>query len=145
MLRYLLVVLVALSVANVSETPVAQLELLVQNVRANHGKLWIGIYPSAAAFLDKQQAHLVEVDVRQTATQRVVVEGLAYGEYAVALFHDLNDNDELDFNWMGIPAEPFAFSRPVTSKWRLPEFDEVKIELTSGYQRVRTDLRTWWD
>lgn len=145
MQRYLFLLLVASLFTSTTVEPMGQLELLVQNVKDNHGKIWIGIYPSQEAFLDKSQARLIEVEVAQEKTHKIVVDGLTYGEYAVALFHDLNENDEMDFNWMGVPSEPFAFSRPAPSKWRLPEFDEVKIELSSTHRQVRTDLQTWWE
>jgi len=34
---------------------------------------------------------------------------LAPGEWAVAVSQDLNNNDKLDKNFLGIPTEPFAF------------------------------------
>ena len=35
---------------------------------------------------------------------------LAYGKYAISVFHDENGNGKLDHNFFGIPAEPLGFS-----------------------------------
>lgn len=35
---------------------------------------------------------------------------LAYGDYAVSVFHDINGNNTVDHNLMGMPAEPLGFS-----------------------------------
>jgi len=35
---------------------------------------------------------------------------LAYGKYAVSVYHDENDNGKLDHNFFRIPAEPLGFS-----------------------------------
>ena len=35
---------------------------------------------------------------------------LAYGKYAVSVFHDENSNGKLDHNFFRIPAEPLGFS-----------------------------------
>jgi len=120
------------------------LELSV-NVQHDYGTLWIGIYDSEEAFLDKERAILKAVKVDNKGRQRVYVNNLMHGEYALALFHDLNGNDEMDFNWVGVPAEPFAFSKPVNSKWRLPEFSEVKVDFNESHKTINTRLLSWWD
>ena len=35
---------------------------------------------------------------------------LAFGDYAVVVVHDVNDNGEVDHNFIGFPVEPLGFS-----------------------------------
>jgi outer membrane protein len=35
---------------------------------------------------------------------------LAFGDYAVVVLHDGNDNGEVDHNFLGLPTEPLGFS-----------------------------------
>jgi uncharacterized protein (DUF2141 family) len=121
------------------------MELAINDIEHNYGTLWIGLYASEEAFLDKDQAHLEAVKVSDFKGKHIYLNDLDYGDYAVALFHDLNNNGELDVNWLGVPEEPFAFSRPVPSKWRLPKFSEVKVGLYQSHKTVSTNLKTWWD
>lgn len=145
MQRYFFFFLLSIFLLGMSPAPVGVMELSIEHIQYDHGTLWIGVYPSEEAFLDKSQAKLISVKITSKNTQKVSLDDLAYGDYAVAVFQDLNDNAEMDFNWLGVPQEPFAFSRPVPSKWRLPKFSEVKVGFYQQRKTVHTKLTNWWD
>jgi uncharacterized protein (DUF2141 family) len=145
MQHYLFLLSLSVLLLGTSPAPVGVMELSIEHIQYDHGTLWIGIYPSEAAFLDKNQAKLISIKIASKNNQKVALHELAYGDYAIALFHDLNDNAEMDFNWLGVPQEPFAFSRPVPSKWRLPEFSEVKVGFYQQRKIIHTKLNSWWD
>ncbi|WP_081867648.1 DUF2141 domain-containing protein [Hymenobacter sp. IS2118] len=52
---------------------------------------------------------------------------LPQGEWAVAITQDLNNNDKIDKNFIGIPTEPYAFSNNVRPTIAAPVFDECKF------------------
>lgn len=52
---------------------------------------------------------------------------LPRGEWAVAITQDLNNNDKIDKNFLGIPTEPYAFSNNVRPTMAAPGFDECKF------------------
>lgn len=87
----------------------------------------------------------VASDVR-AATQRFVqceFEGLHPGKYAVAAFYDGNGNQDLDRDWLGMPAEPWALSRGVRPQLPLPPpFTDVSIRYGGGEQEMRLQLRS---
>ena len=58
-------------------------------------------------------------------TVDVVFEAMPQGRYALSIFHDLNDNEELDTGSFGIPTEPYGFSRGVQGNFGPPEFEEA--------------------
>ncbi len=60
---------------------------------------------------------------------------LPKGEWAVAITQDLNNNDKIDKNFIGIPTEPYAFSNNVRPTVAAPGFDECKF-LVSGPGKV---------
>lgn len=145
MRHYLLLAACALLFSGMNRPAAGSLELAIDDIKHNYGTLWIGIYASEEAFLDKEQAHLQAIKVSDIKGKHIYLNDLNYGDYAIALFHDLNDNGEMDVNWLGVPEEPYAFSRPVSSKWRLPKFSEVKVGLYQSHKTVYTRLQTWWD
>lgn len=51
------------------------------------------------------------------------------GDYAMALYQDLNANKVLDKNLVGYPSEPFAFSRNFKPRFSAPKFDQCKFNL----------------
>lgn len=145
MRHYFLLALSSLFLLGMSTPTVGMMELSVDQLEHDYGTLWIGIYSSEEAFLDRNQAELRALKVSDLKDKKIYLNNLTYGDYAVAVFHDLNDNGEMDFNWLGVPEEPFAFSRPVASKWRLPKFSEVKVGLYQSHKTIRTPLKSWWD
>ena len=52
---------------------------------------------------------------------------LPKGEWAVAITQDLNNNDKIDKNFLGIPTEPYAFSNNVHPTIAAPDFNECKF------------------
>ena len=109
MQRYFFYFLLGVYLLGMAPAPVGVMELSVEDIQYDHGTLWIGIYPSEESFLDKSQAKLISVEITNCNTQKIALDDLAYGDYAIALFLDLNDNAEMDFNWLGVPEEPLPF------------------------------------
>ena len=66
--------------------------------------------------------------------------GLAYGTYAVSVYHDENDNGVLDHNLFHFPAEPLGFSNHfqlgLTSG--MPTFEKMKFQFAAdtGVQEI---------
>ena len=60
---------------------------------------------------------------------------LPKGEWAVAITQDLNNNNKIDKNFLGIPTEPYAFSNNVRPTMAAPGFDECKF-LVDGPGKV---------
>lgn len=57
------------------------------------------------------------------------------GEWAVSLTQDLNNNNKIDKNFLGIPTEPYAFSNNVRPTVAAPDFNECKF-MVNGPGRV---------
>lgn len=122
-----------------------RLIIKINNVSKDKGIIWIGLYDSADTYLIKEKSILKKIDVSKKGYHEMVIDSLPYGTYAMALFHDVNANGEMDRNLLGIPSEPYAFSKKPKSKWRLPKFDEVKFDFSNDVQEIDTKLKKWWD
>ena len=61
-----------------------------------------------------------------------VFEDVPAGPFAVSVFHDENDNGELDTAALGIPSEPYGFSGDARDLFGPPSFEEARIELAAG-------------
>ena len=57
---------------------------------------------------------------------------LAYGKYAVSVFHDENDNGTLDHNAFHFPAEPLGFSNHFHMSLfsGMPSFEKLKFSFS---------------
>ncbi|RMD76356.1 MAG: DUF2141 domain-containing protein [Bacteroidetes bacterium] len=115
----------------------------VQGIEEAGGFIWVGLYDSEAHYMVKEKAIVKGYDVTHTGTMRLEVHELPAGRWAIALFHDIDGDGELDTNYLGIPSEPYAFSRKPPSKWRAPRYDEVAIPFRPPLQRLSVRLERW--
>ena len=100
----------------------------------------MGIYEGEHDFLNRDLARLVYAEVDQTEQITIELPDMTVGKkYALAVFHDINDNGELDRNWMGLPSEPWAFSGEPKTRFRLPTFNEVSfmVEADRLFSNIR--------
>ena len=119
------------------------LHLQVSNIQKPEGIIWIGVYDSKENFLIKEKAIVKGVEIGETGTIEMTVENVKFGDCAVAIFHDINGNGEMDRSWLGVPIEPYAFSRKPRSKWRLPRFNEVVIDFAPRSTKLSVELKRW--
>ena len=116
------------------------LELQIDNIKDLEGTLYVAIYKSEEDFpLDGEWEFRTSQKVN-SESELFKISGLEFDEFAIAIFHDVNDNGEMDKNWLGIPKEPFGFSNNVRPKFSSPEFQDCRIKIDEQNQHVKIDL-----
>jgi uncharacterized protein (DUF2141 family) len=65
---------------------------------------------------------------------------LPLGTYAVTVYHDVNDNQKLDTNWIGIPKEPVAVSNNAKGRLGPPKWKDATFELREATQELTVNL-----
>jgi uncharacterized protein (DUF2141 family) len=132
-----------LSFTKLNRVETGSLIIQVENVQSIKGSLRIGIYNTEASYDDEDHPYSWKVQkVESKGRISVVVNDLPFGKYGIALLHDLNENDKMDFNLFGIPKEPYGFSMK-TTKWKKPSFSEVQFDFTTDQQSVKVELIEW--
>ena len=61
---------------------------------------------------------------------------IPYGEYVVATYHDRNENEILDSNFLGIPKEAFGFSNRARGIVGPPDYEESKFMFNQKFKTV---------
>ena len=54
--------------------------------------------------------------------------------------HDVNDNQKLDTNWIGIPKEPVAISNNARGRLGPPKWKDAMFELREATQELTVNL-----
>jgi uncharacterized protein (DUF2141 family) len=117
-----------------SSAQAADLELNIGPVAHSKGSLMVAIYNSASSFRkDAVQQRKVAAIAGQMS---LAFADLAPGEYAIALFHDANDNGKLDTNLLGIPKEGYGFSKLEKALSGPPGWDDVKFTLPAAGSKL---------
>jgi uncharacterized protein (DUF2141 family) len=110
----------------------AELTVDVQGLSPKGGTLRMGVY-NEARYPDDDSTPIVSADVKVVGSEmKVVLHNIPPGSYAIQLFQDFNSNGKMDTTWMGLPLEPFGFSRDAHPFLSKPGFDEVKFTLVAG-------------
>jgi uncharacterized protein (DUF2141 family) len=103
------------------------------------GVLRVALCSSREAFDKEQGCVLAEATAKGPVVQ-VRFTGVAFGEHALKVFHDVDGNGKLDTNWMGIPKEPYGFSNDAMGTFGPPSWEQAKF--TVGGERTVTRLKT---
>jgi len=120
--------------------PTRNLLIQVVGMESNQGAVQVAIFNSADKFLEHPCHQYVIKSIEQD-TVRASFQ-LPPGEYAIAVYHDVNENKELDKNFFGIPREAYGFSNDVRgSRLGPPSFEDSKVTLSQKQHTVRIKLR----
>lgn len=106
-----------------------QLNIEVSGVPNSEGSIRVAVYNNSDAFLSHDEVFKTGSVVAKEGITEVIIDDLPDGEYAIALYHDANGNDELDTNWLGIPKEDVGFSNAKMKTFGPPKFKECAFRM----------------
>lgn len=110
------------------------LQLVVEGVQRSQGHIIVGVFACEASYDEGENPKMHAMLPAQPRQGKVeyTFRGLPAGSYAIKLFHDINDNQKLDSNWLGIPREPFGFSNNPRIRFGPPDFDTARFTVVAG-------------
>lgn len=82
----------------------------ITGIKAMQGTLYLSIYDRESAWMYPDSAFRKEMVPVYGETGTFVIKDLPPGDYAMAIYHDMNENGSMDETEMKIPKEPFGFS-----------------------------------
>lgn len=117
------------------------LTLNITNIQQSKGTLRIGIYDPTPAFGSDgaKPNYQKSISITKTDNQVIIFE-LPQGRYALAMYHDLNDNNKMDKNMVGFPKEPYGFSNNFRPKFSGPKFEDCAFELNDSPKTINIKL-----
>jgi uncharacterized protein (DUF2141 family) len=128
---FLAALLLAQPVAATAQAPRARLTIHVTGVLAKGGLVRLGVYDRASYEKDGEPVAFADVPARAGETV-ITLGNIAPGDYAIETYQDVNANDRMDQTWIGLPLEPYGFSRNARPFLSKPGFDAVKFTLAAG-------------
>ncbi len=119
----------------------ADLTIQIDQFKSVQGNLMVALYDKAANF-PYQPVRARKVAV-QAGDNPIQFTDLPVGDYAVAVYHDANNNGHIDQNGAGIPTESYGFSNNVTfpkGHKGPPAFDAVKFSVSDAIPHTQTRI-----
>lgn len=115
-------------------TPVDNVYVIKVNVTGfsnNDGTAYVALYNKSSDFpVYGKQLEGKVVSIKDKKCE-VSFKNLKQGSYAIAVYHDENNNNKLDKNLFGAPTESYGFSNNIRPMFSAPTFDECKFYLSS--------------
>jgi uncharacterized protein (DUF2141 family) len=116
--------------------PMQKLTIEVTNIKQAKGTLNVAIYDEKSSFPDEKSPTFFRIiPIQNTENLKFTIE-VPKGQYAVAIFQDLNNNKKLDKNIVGFPKEPYGFSNNFRPKFAAPKFEDCAFDVGGSTQTV---------
>lgn len=102
----------------------------ITGVSSDKGAVYFAMYTDIENWLETSKYEGKTLTVNGSAV--VTFDDIPNGHYAISVYHDENDNGELDTNFMGIPKEDFACSNGAKGKFGPPKWKDAVFEVVGN-------------
>ncbi len=117
------------------------LKVTIRGIESDEGTIRVALFDSRETFETREHPLRAELLVIREGQSEWIVEDLVQGAYAIAVFHDRNENGELDTNLVGMPKEPYGFSNDARGRFGPPSFEEARFELGAESSTLEITVR----
>lgn len=111
------------------------LTVTLENPGEKKGKVYVGVFTEQNFLMNPTESAMMDLDENQT---QVTIKDMAYGIYAVSIFHDANGNGQLDMDEYGRPTEPWGLSGK--SSGMMPMWSEAKFDHNAEESEVKLKM-----
>ena len=119
----------------------ATLTVTVLGLESADGEVALALFASAEDFKTRTHAVATGRVPPNDGTAAWQVENLQPGRYALAVYHDLNGNGQLDRTTLGPPDEPYGFSNDARGRFGPPKFDKAAFDMGPANRVIEINLR----
>ena len=116
--------------------------ITIKNIENQGGIMMVAIFKEDDKFLETP-SFSQEIPLSTETEIEVIFENIPYRKYAVSIFHDLNENGDLDSNMIRIPKEPVGFSNDYFPKFGPPKFKNAAFDLDQKEMRMIVNLKSY--
>lgn len=118
---------------------VTEFRLYIEGIEELKGEIRIAMFDSKEKYT-KDPIHAIVLPVDST-TIIWTQEMLPYGEYAIAVYHDKNENGKIDTNFLGIPKEEYGFSNNARGRFGPASWEDSKFIIEDNYFTTSINIK----
>ena len=114
------------------------LRITVTNIRNDRGEIKLALFNKSDAFPnDIAKSYKIVRGKIANGVSTVSSDNIPYGQYAIGIYYDENNNNKLDKTWYGMPKEGVAVSNNASlGIFSLPKFETAKF----NFQALKNDI-----
>ncbi|MBT1443992.1 DUF2141 domain-containing protein [Shewanella sp. JM162201] len=117
----------------------ANLTIDMTGIKELKGQLLVAVYDSAESMASGSNAFNRQIIKVNKSEHSLTLNDVPAGEYGVMVFQDLNGDNKLGRNFVGIPSEPYGFSTN-PNLMGAPEFKDIAFAVGSDDSRIQISL-----
>jgi len=125
----LLLLIFTMGILSVQTAPKkSTLTVEIRGIKKSVGKIFVAVYRKKDDYPAASGRYKYSIVDAKAGSTTANIE-LPNDTYAVAVFHDANDNTVMDKNMFGVPIEMYGFGNNARGTFSAPSFEEAAIEL----------------
>jgi uncharacterized protein (DUF2141 family) len=118
-----------------------KISVQIDGFKNNNGLINIILFNQSKGFPSEYKYGLASQSLPiDSSIISITFDSLSYGEYALSVLHDENNNGKMDTNFLGIPKEGYGVSNNIRPKMRPPRFDEALFSLKEPQKIIKIIL-----
>jgi uncharacterized protein (DUF2141 family) len=118
----------------------ADLTVTIDGIRNDRGRVYATLFDRPELWLESEHSlQDLSVEAHQ-GTVAITFHDVAPGRYAVVTFHDENGNNQMDFNFLGMPTEGYAFSNQARPFLSAPSFERCAFTVGGAATGIAIDM-----
>ena len=103
-------------------------KVVIEGVRSENGKIVLAVFKDQEGFKTKKPIKRIELNKGDFDKNEIEL-SLDKGVYGISVLDDENDNNKMDYNFLGMPKEGFGFSNYYHKGLSKPHFDKFKFDI----------------
>jgi len=121
---------------------VGSLTVDLQGFRNDQGVVILSLYAGEKGFPDEMGKAWRNLTVKVVSGRaRAVFVDVPYGQYALSILHDEDDDGRMKSSWLGTPLEGFGFSGRADLKFGPPVFADTAFLFVSPSREMSVSIR----
>ena len=132
----LLITIILLSFQSLIFSQNGNVTVKISGVENNKGLVNVGLYNEGSSFPDYDKTFMNKEVKAVKGEIEFTFKNVPEGAYAVAVWHDENENKKIDKNFIGVPKEKYGFSLNKFGTFGPPDFEDVSFILKKGENKT---------
>ncbi|MDX1902725.1 MAG: DUF2141 domain-containing protein [Thermonemataceae bacterium] len=119
-----------------------KIRLEVKGIKNQKGKVLVNLFKEAKGFPTNNKYAYRSTEIEISADGKAITEflELPYGDYAIAVLHDENNNKKMDYNLLGMPKEGYCFSNNYRPTFKNPSFRQAGFFLERSSKTLALEM-----
>lgn len=133
---YSILLLLITNIGLAGDNSKGKLIVKIHGLKNDKGTVKVALFNSPENYKNDREpfrASIINIKDKQAIA---VFDSLEPGNYAVKAFHDENNNDDFDTNFLGIPKEDYGFSNNARGFFGQPSWNASKFILNDSSKEV---------